>query len=366
MNRIYELINKTNNIKNLNEIDWNNTFNDVNKTCLSQKELVELLKNTLNNKNNNVYIHKNNIKINDNEIDVNAFINLITKTPDNILSQNEKMKKTSKDGIFVMNIGIPAVKGIVYDIDNKKFYTVVTCPGAGSCLNICYARRGFYIYLSAVSLKQTRILNLLLNNPDKFKKILISEIENMILKQPNNVKFKLRWNDAGDFFAKKYYQIAIEVTKELKNRGYDIESYTYTKVADIYNDKSNDITKTFSTGAAKKEMDKINLDTATLSIIIPKTLIKDLFVTLKNGRFDTDNNGHMILKYNNSFDKLKEIISKEYNLDKNTIITNDELDNIIKSKNDTKFNVIILPGDNDIAALKQYKNKIKNILLIQH
>ena len=55
-----------------------------------------------------------------------------------LLTQNSKLKKTSKEfGKRVFNFGIPAFA----DPETGKR----TCPFAGSCAKICYARKGAYI-----------------------------------------------------------------------------------------------------------------------------------------------------------------------------------------------------------------------------
>ena len=70
--------------------------------------------------------------------------------------KNLKLKELS-----TYNIGIPALRGLVYDIEHKQFYVINTCPGAGACAKVCYARRGRYVIQSNIFVKQTRILNLL-------------------------------------------------------------------------------------------------------------------------------------------------------------------------------------------------------------
>ena len=148
------------------------------------------------------YIHAKKIQqMDDGDIDIESFISDITRMPKEILSVNSKMLKSSDEKTVSVNIGIPALRGLVYDIDEGMFYVVNTCPGAGSCAIICYARRGSYVMFPDVFVKQTRVLNLLLNFPERFEKILSRELEVIALKYPDK-EIQMRWNDAGDFLVK--------------------------------------------------------------------------------------------------------------------------------------------------------------------
>jgi len=164
----------------LNEIDWEGEFSDVSKECMNVEALKEYLNKVLSNQElpsdkrtkSSLLVHNKAIPFDEKgEIDVQAFINNITAYPPNIISQNEKMGKSGTDNSITFNIGIPALRGLVYDMDNKEFYIINTCPGAGSCQRVCYARRGRYVLIPSIFVKQTRILNLLLNKPDEFKEI---------------------------------------------------------------------------------------------------------------------------------------------------------------------------------------------------
>ena len=135
--RVYEKV--------VNEIDWENQFSDVKKSCIPPDALVKDLQAVLDraalpsNKRgklpmNKAIVHKNSVpQTEEGEVDVKAFIDDITTFPNKLISQNGKMEKTSKGNAWVVNTGIPALRGIVYDEDGGKFYTVNTCPGAGGC-----------------------------------------------------------------------------------------------------------------------------------------------------------------------------------------------------------------------------------------
>ena len=56
----------------------------------------------------------------------------------NLLTQNSKLKKTSKElGVRVFNFGIPAYKSASGKL---------TCPMARDCIKFCYAKKGAYIW----------------------------------------------------------------------------------------------------------------------------------------------------------------------------------------------------------------------------
>jgi len=354
----------------INEIDWEGEFSDVSKECIDAETLKTYFNKVLSNQKLDstkrtkplLMIHNKAIPFDEKgEIDVDAFIKNITENPLQIISQNEKMEKSMGENSITFNVGIPALRGLVYDIDNKQFYIVNTCPGAGTCAKVCYARRGRYVLLPQVFVKQTRILNLLLNDSIKFEKILKRELEILAIKNSNK-KIVFRWNDAGDFFAKKYFDIAIKITKELKEEGYGFESYAHTKIGKFLNLNDPNITLSFSTDANEPEKNKIDLSTAKTSEIVPLSLFNDLFFK-ERAHFLTDNNGKLIPKNKNAIEILKQRISDKYNVDINTLLTYDEM---LKTpiSNESFWNVIVMPkGEGDISAQRK---DIKRTFLLYH
>lgn len=345
----------------INEIDWEKDFKDVSKKCLSPVELTNYLNKVIDNSKkksadkekvglDKPIIHNKAIPFDEEgELDVNEFIRKITAMPNEILSANDKMDKSNSDSTLNVNIGIPALRGLVYDIDEQKFYIVNTCPGAGSCAMVCYARRGSYIQYPGVFLKQTKVLNLLLNFPDRFEKILIRELESVLLKNPDK-QVNFRWNDAGDFFAKKYYEIAVRITNTLLKDGYNIKSYAYTKMGDVVNLGDPNFVINFSNDANKRETDKIkDIENTKQSVIVPKELFDDLLMKEK-GSYMVDDRGKVIFKDANGVNVLKKRLADEYKVDVNTILTYDEL---LKTPvgEEKQYNVIIMPkGDGDVSA----------------
>jgi hypothetical protein len=348
----------------LNEIDWDEEFSDVKKECIPPQQLAEYLNGVVGGeklKTSQPHVSAKSIPMDDEgEIDVEAFIQEITKIPPKVLvTESEKMDKTSSDASVSVTIGIPALRGLVYDIENKEFYFVNTCPGAGSCAVVCYARKGRFIWASK-SMKQTRVLNLLLNNPKMFKAKVKNEIEGELIRNMG-IPMEFRWNDSGDFFTKKYFDIAQEITTELQEAGYDFKSYAYTKMGDIVNMNSN-VTTNFSDDANKRETGKVDTAVAKKSMIVPKTMFKDLLIP-KGSSYEKDERGKVKFRDESGKETLKDRISKEYNVPKETLLTYDEMMSTPEGDKN-KYNVIIMPsGDGDVSAQRQ---DVQTTFLLQH
>jgi hypothetical protein len=361
----------------LSEIDWQGKFGDVSKKPMTIDQTKEYLAKVVGNCKlkpadreatalDKPYIHAKKIQQDESgEIDIDSFIADITKMPKDILSVNSKMEKSSSENSISVNIGIPALRGLVYDIDEKLFYIVNTCPGAGSCALICYARRGSYVMFPDVFVKQTRILNLLLNFPDRFEKLLLRELESFALKNPDK-EIQMRWNDAGDFFTGEYYEIATRITKQLKSEGYNIKSYGYTKMGDVINLADPDVTINFSDDANKRETEKVkDLKGAKKSVIVAKNVFDDLLVKdAKNRNYETNEKGKVMFKNGqNGVNELKQRLAKLYDVDVSTIVTYDELLKIPQG-GDLIYSVIVMPkGDGDVGA---QRNDVRTSFLLFH
>jgi len=368
--RLFEMMNRVAGMPSLTEVEWEGDFSDVSKECISDDALKEYLNNVLKNQalpsekrtKSTLLIHNKSIPFDEKgEIDVNAFIENITKIPSDIISQNAKMQKSIGDNSITFNIGVPALRGLVYDIQNKQFFIVNTCPGAGSCAKVCYARRGNYVLLPNVFVKQTRVLNYLLNYPEEFEKAVKREIEAIAIKNKDK-KLLFRWNDAGDFFSKRYFEIAAKLTKELKAQGYNFGSYAHTKMGTIYNLQDPNVTLNFSVDASEKERNKVDLTKAKTSEIVSPDIFKDLFKR-EGAHLVVDAKGKLIPKDEGSIRTLKERIAHKFGVDINTLITYSELLQIPEG-NEKKYNVIVLPkGEGDVAA---QRNDVQRTFLLYH
>ena len=355
--RVYEKV--------VNEIDWENQFSDVKKSCIPPDALVKDLQAVLDraalpsNKRgklpmNKAIVHKNSVpQTEEGEIDVKAFIDDITTFPNKLISQNGKMEKTSKGNAWVVNTGIPALRGIVYDEDGGKFYTVNTCPGAGGCALVCYARQGSYVMFDHTSMNLTRRLNLLMNHPETFEQMIYLELKRICLAKNNKgVKVLMRWNDAGDFFTKKYWEIARSVTEKLLREGHDFMSYAYTKMGDFMGDLSADIVMNFSREANKQQLSKVDLDNTKASTIVPRDLFRDLFTSTGGGHFKKASDGKPEFNDATGREELKKRLAKEYKVPLSSVIYQEDLPSEEQAPN--TFNVIVLPsGDSDEAAQRE-------------
>jgi len=126
----------------------------------------------------------------------------------NLLTQNAKMKKTSKENkAKILNFSIPA-----YKTKSGK----VTCPFAAACVKYCYAQKGNYTRFPIVQelmekkyeiSKQTNFINLM---NEEIKK-----------KKPTHVRI----HDSGDFYSPLYLQKWIDIAKDNKS----VIFYAYTK-----------------------------------------------------------------------------------------------------------------------------------------
>ena len=70
------------------------------------------------------------------------------------------------------------------------------------------------------------------------------------------------------------------------------------------------------------------------------------------GLLEKDEDGKWQYKDQNAIDTAKNNISKEYDVDKNTLVTYDELMNLPWSTEPNKYSVIVKPGDGDVGAAR--------------
>lgn len=344
----------------IDEVDWEGVFGDVKQSCVEPKALVDYLNRVKANASTKYgerekfdkgmpFVHAKSDFINKekSEIDIDYFIKEMTKRPKNLVNTNDKILKSGGPNEYVYKTGLPAFRGLAYDIEKGTFHYINTCPGAGTCVSICYAIKGRYIQYAVSYDSMTRRLNYLLNFPDKYEEQMYQElkakaVEHKALKG-YKAKVILRWNDSGDFFTKKYVDIAESVMKRLEAEGYNVESYAYTKMGDVAN--TSDIQTTFSKGANKRETAKIDLTKKKVSDVVAKELFKGLDLM----KIDDEK-------------VLKDRVAKHFNLDPSNVITYDELMQTPKS-DVPKWAVIVTPENGDDAA---FRKDVKMVLLTQH
>lgn len=129
----------------------------------------------------------------------------------NLLTQNSKLKKTSKAlGLRVFNFGIPAYKSASGKL---------TCPMADECVKFCYAKKGAYIWSNVQPAFEKRYQ---LSKTDDFIGAMNWEIKH---KKPDYV----RVHDSGDYYSKAYLQKWIQIA--IHNP--DVKFYSYTNMVDM-------------------------------------------------------------------------------------------------------------------------------------
>ena len=129
----------------------------------------------------------------------------------NLLTQNSKLKKTSKElGVRVFNFGIPAY---------KSASGRVICGMADECIKFCYAKKGAYIWSNVKPAFEKRYE---LSKTDDFVNAMNDEIKR---KKPDYV----RVHDSGDYYSKAYLQKWIEIA--IHNP--DVKFYSYTNMVDM-------------------------------------------------------------------------------------------------------------------------------------
>ena len=126
----------------------------------------------------------------------------------NLLTQNAKMKKTSKENkAKILNFSIPA-----YKTKSGKS----TCPFAGGCQKYCYAQKGNYTRFPIV--QELMEKKYLLSKQDNFPFLINTEIQK---KKPTHIRI----HDSGDFYSPKYLNKWVTIAKQNK----DVIFYAYTK-----------------------------------------------------------------------------------------------------------------------------------------
>lgn len=296
-------------------------------------------------------LHKGNIHIvneSGKEYDLDRLKKDIMKRPDRLLKKNEKMQHSGVTKQYY-NIGLAALKGLAVNEKTGKFVVVDTCPGAGICKTYCYAMRGGYVQFPATSLNQSRILNFLVNSPEKFKSMLKAEIALAETKSDEGTKVVIRWHDAGDFFSPQYLNLAFDVARSLPN----VEFYAYTKVGDVANaEKPANFIINFSEGALPGETKKVDLTQIKSSITVPQKRFWDLIVT-KGAHTVKNEAGQVQFKDEESWDQFKDRLVEDYKIKKDSILLYNEY--MAKKQegelgDKPRWNVVVPPGGGDDAA----------------
>lgn len=356
----------------INEVDWDDKFSDTKASCVTPDVLAkemngELARLDVKSSDRDkrgikdpIYTRGNIEKsMTGGELDVEKFKKLITARPQTIFDQNPKMVRTDVGNQqLTVNTGLPAIVGIIYDKEKNEFYKINTCPGAGSCQLVCYARKGFYGMNDGKSMKLIQRLNLLMNDPEEYYNMIMDELEPtaVMLKRQGrraqeNIQLVIRWNDAGDFFSDTYYKIAQRVTADLIADGFNVKSYAYTKQGKYMDLATSDFIMNFSRGAKPSEMDKVDMENTKQSAIVPRELFKGIF-QMDRAHYVKDETTGLPKFVEGGYEELKNRISKEYNVPIDNLLYLNELPP--KEGKPLQYNAIVLPtGDGDIAAQRE-------------
>ena len=152
----------------------------------------------------------------------------------NLLTQNSKLKKTSKElGLRVFNFGIPAYKS-----SSGK----LTCPMADECVSFCYAKKGAYIWSNVKPAFEKRYE---LSKTDQFVSKMYDEI---VKKKPDYV----RVHDSGDYYSKKYLNKWIDIALLFP----EVRFYSYTNMVEmmLYTDLPSNYDIIFSNAGKQVHM----------------------------------------------------------------------------------------------------------------
>ena len=129
----------------------------------------------------------------------------------NLLTQNSKLKKTSKKlKLRVFNFGIPAYKSASGKL---------TCPMADECVKFCYAKKGAYIWSNVKPAFEKRYE---LSKTDDFVNKMYDEI---VKKKPDYV----RVHDSGDYYSRKYLSKWIDIALLFP----EVKFYSYTNMVQL-------------------------------------------------------------------------------------------------------------------------------------
>lgn len=111
---------------------------------------------------------------------------------------------------------------------------VLTCPGATvQCMRNCYARRDERF----ISVRSSRIINLILSRRDDFEELLTAAIRDKIYTRKGEMRKRyqgkeivFRLHESGDFYSDRYMKIWFRVAAKFP----EITFFTYTKSFRMY------------------------------------------------------------------------------------------------------------------------------------
>lgn len=161
-----------------------------------------------------------------------------------LLTQNAKMKKSSQNGITVVNWTIPAFQSKT---------GLKTCPNAGLCAIGCYARSGTYRFSKSIEAHEAKLA---LTQTDAFIPEMIKEIDRWLSKKSTK-RLMVRIHDAGDFYNVDYLNKWLTII-QVYSTNPRVGFYAYTKQVEMFkfNTKSlfNNFTLIYSFGGRQDSL----------------------------------------------------------------------------------------------------------------
>lgn len=134
--------------------------------------------------------------------------------PATLLSSNSELRP---DGIY--NWSIPALAAKLSNGTNVK-----TCPNAGVCATVCYARNGTYNF-SNVKGRHVKNLEYIIEDPKGWFGQMLEEVS-----KPKMRGKHVRIHDAGDFFSEDYLRMWLKLAELVP----EVTFYCYTKEVSMF------------------------------------------------------------------------------------------------------------------------------------
>lgn len=133
------------------------------------------------------------------------------KTQNLLGNGNTKLQKTAKEfNVRIFNFSIPA--------GNDKKSGKITCPFAGSCLKLCYAKRGMYRFGNVERALTKRYEA---SKEENF----VQTITDELAKVKKDKQTYVRIHDSGDFYSPSYFQKWLQIARLNPS----VRFYAYTK-----------------------------------------------------------------------------------------------------------------------------------------
>ena len=191
----------------------------------------------------------------------------------NLLTQNAKLKKTSKlNNTKIFNFSIPA-----YKTKGGK----ITCPFAKECVKYCYAQKGNYTRFPIIQQLMEKKYNLTKQN--NFVELMTNEIKK------KNAKY-IRIHDSGDFYSVKYLQKWVDIATQNK----EVIFYAYTKSIKFFINGlklPKNLKIIFSEGSKTDNLINVNKHRHA-------RIFKDITTLLSAGYIDASNNDLLAITEN--------------------------------------------------------------------